>query len=328
MFKINRQGDEFTLLCLTDTQLNNSNFGEKSKYTVLEYTVKELVERVKPDLIAIAGDLSHANHSLAYDLTGDLFDSLGIPWTFCFGNHDMQKGDEPALEVARRYEKYKNLLFEVGDTTLGVGNFAVKIDLCDKPAEALILMDSHHLEKYKNPDGSERDVHARLTPRQVLWYKNTAESLKAEGYLDSTLMLHIPITAFRDAAAAAFKDGTDKKAVTIEESYGKDCWNEGYKDSFGVQYEGLGIHPDTDGVFEAVKEIGTTKNVIAGHDHLNCTSIKYDGVRLSYCLKTGPGYSWNPSLNGGTVLKINKYGVNKIYHEFVDPSSKLYGVDF
>ena len=50
MFKINKQGDEFTLLCLTDPQLNNGNFGEKSKYTVLEYTVRALCDRVKPDL--------------------------------------------------------------------------------------------------------------------------------------------------------------------------------------------------------------------------------------------------------------------------------------
>lgn len=328
MFHINKQGDRFTLLCLTDPQLNNSNFGEKSKYSVLEYTVKTLVERVKPDLIAIAGDLSHANHTLAYEKTGELFDSLGVPWTFCFGNHDMQKGDEPSREVVSLYEGHKNLLFEAGDPALGVGNFAVKIDLFGRPAEALILMDSHHLEKYKNPDGTERDVNARLTPLQVEWYKNTAERLKAEGYLDSTLMLHIPITAYRDAAKAAFKEGIDKKAVTIAEAYAGDCWNEGYKDSFGVQHEGLGIHPDTDGVFEAIKQIGTTKNVVAGHDHINCTSINYCGVRLTYCLKTGAGYSWKPEMSGGTVLEINKDGVYKIYHEFADATHLLEGTDF
>ena len=70
MFHINKQGDRFTLLCFTDPQLNNSNFGEKSKYTVLEYTVRALCDRVKPDLVAIAGDLSHANHSIAYKKTG------------------------------------------------------------------------------------------------------------------------------------------------------------------------------------------------------------------------------------------------------------------
>lgn len=328
MFTLMKDGDSFTLLCLTDPQLNNSNFGEKSKYSVLDYTVKTLVERVKPDLIAIAGDLSHANHTLAYEKTGELFDSLGVPWTFCFGNHDVQKGDEPAREVAKRYKKYQHLLFEEGNPQLGVGNFAVGILLDKKPASALILMDSHHLEKYKNPDGSEREVNARLTPLQVEWYKETAERLREKGFSDTILMAHIPITAFRDAATAAFKEGIDRKSITTEEASSGDCWNEGYKDSFGVQHEGISTHPDSDGVFEAIKQIGTTKNVIAGHDHVNCTSIKFEGVRLTYCLKTGPGYSWEPPLNGGTVIKITKKGVSDIYHEFIDATHLLDGVDF
>lgn len=328
MFEINKHGDYFTLLCLTDTQLNNWNFGDKSKYTVTEYTVKNLCERVKPDLIAILGDLSHAGHDMAYERTGDFFDSLGIPWTFCFGNHDMQKGKEPALEVAESYKKHKNLLFEVGDTKLGVGDFSVGIKVSGKPAEALVFMDTHHLEKYKNPNGSERDVHARLTKEQIEWYKTESEKLRAEGYSESTLMIHIPITAFRDAALAAFKEGVDRKSVTLEQSYSGECWSEGYKDSFGVQHEGLGIHPDTDGVFEVLKEVGMTKNVIAGHDHVNCTSILYDGIRLTYCLKTGPGYSWERELNGGTVLKINENGIYDLHHEFVVVSHLLDGVDF
>ena len=73
-------------------------------------------------------------------------------------------------------------------------------------------------------------------------------------------------------------------------------------------------------MFDAIKKGGTTKTVLAGHCHVNNFFIKYEGVRIGFTLKTGPGCSWRPYLNGGTVIKIDSNGVRELYHEYVDSS--------
>ena len=76
-------------------------------------------------------------------------------------------------------------------------------------------------------------------------------------------------------------------------------------------------------MFEIVRALGSTKNVVVGHDHVNNFVIDYCGVKLVYGLKTGAGCYWNPILNGGTVITIGENGVRGIHHEFVDVSELL-----
>jgi hypothetical protein len=78
-----------------------------------------------------------------------------------------------------------------------------------------------------------------------------------------------------------------------------------------------------DGVFTAIKEDGLIKHVLAGHDHVNNWIIRYEGITLMYALTTGAGCYWEPDLSGGTVLKVNQDGVDKVFHEYVDVSHLL-----
>lgn len=62
----------------------------------------------------------------------------------------------------------------------------------------------------------------------------------------------------------------------------------------------------------------STKNVICGHDHVNDFSLVYEGVRLTYALKTGNGAYWveGGSQSGYTQLTISETGsgsINQIY---------------
>ena len=107
----------------------------------------------------------------------------------------------------------------------------------------------------------------------------------------------------------------------MEQSYDPACWNEGYRDSFGVRYEEISSYPLEDGALDAILAAGTTKHVFAGHDHVNCFSIRYKGVDLVFTLKTGAGCYWDSRLNGGTVIRITENGVADVWHEFVDVQS-------
>ena len=90
-----------------------------------------------------------------------------------------------------------------------------------------------------------------------------------------------------------------------------------------MQYEGIGSYGVDDGVFEIIRDSGSTKHVIVGHDHVNNWMINYQGVKLVFSLKAGAGCYWTPVLNGGTVLQIGSDGAECVYHEFVDVSDIL-----
>ena len=72
-------------------------------------------------------------------------------------------------------------------------------------------------------------------------------------------------------------------------------------------------------MMDALVEMNHTKHVLAGHDHINNSSICYRGVRLTYALKTGTGCYANWRLTGGTVYRIGENGVCDLYHEYIDP---------
>ncbi len=312
---------DFVLLNLTDTQLRDSEWEEGGNCRFLLHTVKTLVERTRPDLITLSGDLAWAGQDESYDKLADLLDSLGIPWAPVWGNHDNQMGAEYIETVVGRYLTHPCCLYERGPAELGNGNYVIAITEGDKIVSAVIMMDTHDKIPFEaNKNGKSW---ASLTEEQLDWYREQIRALSATGCSDTVLIMHIPCYAYRAATAAAYKADLDLKQMTLEQAEGKAVWNDGYEDSVGVQYEGIGCISYDDGVFETLAEQGSTKHVITGHDHVNNWIINYKGIKLVYALKCGCGCYWNPILNGGTVLKIGSQGVRDIKHEYVDISHLL-----
>ncbi|MBR6336092.1 MAG: hypothetical protein IKR90_08075, partial [Clostridia bacterium] len=89
--------------------------------------------------------------------------------------------------------------------------------------------------------------------------------------IKSLMFFHIPLTEYKDAwyefADNGFKDTDDVKLV-----YGT------AGESKKVVYCGIG----DDNMFETIQELGSTKGVFCGHDHLNYFSVDYKGIRLTY----------------------------------------------
>ena len=312
---------DFIILNLTDPQLGASEWEEGHvNRKILEHTVAQLIERVKPDLITITGDLAWAGQDYAYQMFGKLMESFQIPWAIIWGNHDNQNGPEFVNKMTDEYLKLPHFLFEKGDPTLGIGNYVIGIEENNKIIQALIMMDTHHQEPYVNSAGEERMVWSKLTKAQIAWYQDTCKALKAQGCDKSVLMVHIPIYAYETASQAAYKTDIIKTELNVAQADGIDCWNEKYQNSIGVQHEGIACYPEDDGMFDAILTESITQYVIAGHDHVNNFIICYEGVNLIYALKTGAGCYWEPALNGGTVLKVNSNGVYDFAHAYVDIS--------
>lgn len=321
--KKNPQKD-FVILNLTDPQLGTSEWAEGHlNRTILEQTITQLVQKVQPDLITVSGDMAWAGQEHAYQMVGAFLNSFQIPWAFVWGNHDNQEGAAFIDKMATRFMQFSHCLYEKGDPAIGNGNYVIGIEEDGKIVEGLIMLDSHDKYPYTDENGKENMAWAKLTSPQLDWYKAQIRNLKEKGCKSATMILHIPIYAYLQASKAAYKSSVVLNELTVAQSMGAECWNEGYEDSVGVQYEGVSCYPAEDGVFEVVKAEGITKRIIVGHDHINNWIIRHEGVQMIYGLKTGPGCYWDPRLNGGTVLKINEKGVYDVWHEYVDVSALL-----
>jgi len=314
----------FVILNLTDIQLSFEEFDKNHRACkILDYTVNTLIERTHPDLITICGDLCSENEDEGYNAFAEFFDELGIPWAPIFGNHDNMSPPEFLDKIADRFLTHPLCIFEKGDREMGNGNFVVEIEENGKTVSALIMADAHEVTPFTDENGDTKYSYETFWSKQFDWYREQIEALKNKGCKDSTLILHTPLFAYRDAAKAAYKNSVDLKTMTWEESLTQKVWNENFKDSCGLYKDDICAPVFDDGVFMLLKELGHTKNVIAGHDHKNNFIINYNGINLAYATKTGIGCYYDKDINGGTILEIGSNGVERIYQELVDMTSFL-----
>lgn len=325
MFVLQKQpGRDFRILNFSDTHMKQSELAEGHLFrAIFERTVSEAIERVKPDLITITGDVSWSGDDAAHAWLADYFDSFGIPWAPVMGNHDNQCGDAFVDGVADIFLARKHCLFEKGDPALGCGNYVIVIEEDGKPVEALFMMDTHNCCTYTDESGEERSTWGRLYDAQLAWYTEQNELLRSRGCSDTTLMMHIPMHAYFEASDMAYRAGIDWANLQYEcHTNYPAAWKPGVS-AVGVQYEGIGAPAIEDGVMDTLVDGGTTRHVLVGHDHINNWMIDYRGIKLCFSLKTGPSAYWRPFLNGATVLTVTQDGVADVHHEYIDCSDLL-----
>ncbi len=199
----------------------------------------------------------------------------------------------------------------------------------NKIVQSLIMMDSGAGYNYKDTPESEFMMSDAIDPKtqeyilnadgsrkqdyfgtnymfiektQIAWYKWVIAGLTAQNggvTPESTAMFHIALPEFH-LAYLQWKDSGYDPAM-----------------GFGEKREQVCCPKINTGFFEVMKELGSTKNVVVGHDHVNCYSVLYDGIRLSYGLKTGDRCYADNDLNGGTVLTVSDSGVT-VEHKYVE----------
>ena len=317
VFYVDKDPDrDFKILNITDPQLNNDDC-EGPNSELLARIVNELVAKESPDLITVTGDLAMGGMYGALSFLVELLDSTGVPWAPIMGNHDHQDLDSYIDMVADYIEDGEKSIFARGDRELGCGNYLIVIRENGVPLHALIMMDTHGKFYFVNDEGREYSEYGALTDKQLVWYARACDELDAMGVKESTFFCHIPCYTYREAFGAAFKEGIDPLSVDPREGMQTGVWNEGYEDSFGVNFAGISSNPHDNGFFDLVLEKGSTKTLICGHDHENDFSIGYRGIRFVFALKTGAGYSWNPNLSGGTVVEIGSDSHASVRHRFV-----------
>lgn len=270
------------------------------------------VEAEKPDLILFTGDVVLTDHQQVDCIQfGRFMEKMGIYWAYVFGNHEAR--------AEKEYHKYfmlKNLisfphcLSKFGDPSLfGYGNFFINI--LSSPTsiqQSIVMLDSgrntsptHNVE---NGAPAELKGYDFLKKDQIDWYKKTILDLEKEyGKFKSIMAMHIALCEYEKV----MKQDEDGNYVPTGEA----------EILYGGMYESVGCSEFNSGMFDAIKELGSTQSVIVGHDHINDFCAKYDGVYLVYAqcdgyntYTMGSNFGWDEKdwLQGVTMIDMNKDG--------------------
>lgn len=333
---------DFVILNFTDTQIT---FPMSMWKTGLIYkTMKAAVDEAKPDLITLTGDQAWGLMTRqCYKKIANTLDSFGIPWAFVYGNHDREgNGDLDCLAEIAQESKY--CLFEKGPRNVtGVGNYSINI--VDKETNEIvhtvIMMDSGdsgydyannyedeflkvELTKDYGPYYDERDAktgistigrsYSAIMPSQIDWYEWLLEGIQEEnnGVMpESTCFFHIPLMEYNYAYLDWVASGFDPAIGT------------------GRVHETSGSAKISTGFFEKIKEVGSTKTVVCGHDHINDSAIYYEGVLLAYGVKTGKECYWenDGSMNGGTQITIGQNGKATLKQIYIPGVNTVFDFD-
>lgn len=270
------------------------------------------IEAEKPDLILFTGDVVLTDHQQVDCIQfGRFMEKIGIYWAYVFGNHEAREEKE--------YHKYlmlKNLisfphcLSKFGDPSLfGYGNFFINI-LSSKTSiqQSIVMLDTgrntspkHNIE---NGAPAELKCYDFLKKDQIDWYKRNIQALESEyGKFKSIMAMHIALCEY-------------EKVMKLDEN--GDYVPTGEAEIlYGGMYESIGCSEFNSGMFDAIKELGSTQAVIVGHDHINDFCAKYDGVYLVYAqydgyntYTMGSNFGWDEKdwMQGVTMVDLTPDG--------------------
>lgn len=290
---------DFVVMDLTDVHLGCSPYTIKEDKSAME-AIHKLADSVKPDLIVVTGDCIYSAPTMGSLSSGNsqkvfasFMETLGIPWTVAFGNHESEvyafAGREKMGKILEN-EKYKNCVFASGaEDVSGIGNQAIVIRNNDKNksvSQVLMLIDSND---YTGVMSNYDSIH----PDQIEWYKKQITLIadaenKTPAEISSLAFFHIPVTEYDTA------------------------YETGENIVFGEKNERV-CHPadtDSDIFFAEMKKFGSTRAMFAGHDHTNNYCVKYEGIYLIYGLSIDyVAYSdidKTDDFRGATVINIDK----------------------
>lgn len=324
--------EDFKVMQITDVHIGGGwlSLGKDAKAL---NAVAAMVTAEKPDLIVVTGDIAFPvpyaagtfNNLNGAKVFAALMEKLGVYWTVNFGNHDSEIYSYYNREKVSDFyanSGFKYCLYQPGPEDVdGYGNHVIKVQNSKgETTQALFMLDSHAYTK-DDPLGI-RWLYDNVHENQVVWYEDTLRQICGDKPTDSVKSLtfiHIPLTEQRDAWAEYTANGK-KDTDNVKYVYG----------IAGETDEKVYCGAGEDRLFEAMLELGSTKGVFFGHDHLNNFAVNYKGIQLSYSYSIDYlayiGISKQGAQRGCTVIDIKPDGTftSRLENYYQDKYASLY----
>ena len=247
--------DNFKIMQLTDL-----HFSVQSDYKRVTNYLSLNIRSCNPDLIILTGDTFMDSSKNIVDNVINFIDSFNIPFAFTYGNHDKQ-GMYGADYINLYLSKTRNsLLRDYSDDVLfGDANYFIDLMEGKNTKYRLYIIDSNTYH-YNGIDFDYDVIH----DDQIAHLEEIEQS---EGKVPSLAFYHIPLYEADDAYL-------EVEAGKITEYKGKN-------------FEKRAVGYKRTDAFTRMKNIGVIGHFY-GHDHINYTDIMYEGVTLSYGVKSTP----------------------------------------
>lgn len=261
VFDIKGADSKFHVLQITDVHISGleSNYG---KNIAALKTVYELVQREHPDFIVVTGDLIFGTSETtqeaderSLDIVLKFMEQMGVKWTWSYGNHDHSALDYMNQDSLSEQLSQCDDLYMAGklDNVTGASNAVFRVYNGNHLMTALFSIDS-------NSDivDEENDfvTYGYIDDSQVDWYEQRINELVQEGgtNMNTFVFTHIPLQQYNE----------DAKVIS------------------GKREESVNCSNIASGIFDKIRELGSTKAIFCGHDHLNNTISQYMGIYLVY----------------------------------------------
>lgn len=339
---------DFKVLQFTDVHIGGGGFsGQKDAWAMS--AVATMIRAEKPDLVVVTGDIAYPvpfqagtfNNLNATKIFSRMMESLGVYWTFAFGNHDTELYSlYTRKDICKYYEdaNFEYCLFRAGfcddedvisKTSRGFGNDMIVVKNPDGSVnpinQAIVTFDSHSYT-----DGDYFGIawkYDNIHQCQIDWYEEKMDMLKDKNggvEVNNLAFFHIPLVEYREAWANVIDSGITPVAgkpikgngSTTTFIYGN--MGENDKQKNGVRTYGVFCGSSTDNLFESGLTHGM-QGIFCGHDHYNNFSVLYQrdgdprGIRLTYGMSIDylayAGIYKRHSQRGTTVITINENGI-------------------
>lgn len=332
---------DLKVMQFTDVHIGGGCFSQ-SKDTWAMNAVATMIRAEQPDLVVITGDIAYPvpfqagtfNNMSATKIFSNMMESLGVYWTFAFGNHDTEAYSMYTREdICKFYEdaNYQYCLFERGFSgeNDGYGNNMIKVkNSAGIITQAIVTIDSHSYTdgdyfgiawKYDNIHKSQTD-----------WYAQTMDSFVAQNVANggentpvkNLVFFHIPLIEYREAWKELRDNNQNininrdtqtmegiQNTENVKYFYG--IIGESDKNKNGVRSYGVYCGYGQDEMFEQGATHGM-QGIFCGHDHYNNFSIEYKGIRLTYGMSIDylayPGIYKEHAQRGCTVITVRADG--------------------
>lgn len=362
-YTFTKQDDrDFKVLQFTDVHIGGGAFSQQKDAWAMN-AVATMIRQEQPDLVVVTGDIAYPvpfqagtfNNLNATMIFANMMESLGVYWTFAFGNHDTEYYSIYSRDEICDY--YVNAEFDyclfrpgycdtkdyIGDDAIGFGNDIIVVKNQDGTLnQAIVTIDSHSYT-----DGDYFGIawkYDNIHQCQVDWYAqemNKLANLNGGNPVNNLVFFHIPLEEYRDAWANVIDSGrtlVNGESVTTERGtteyiYGN--MGESDKNKNGTRTYGVYCASKSDNLFETGLTHGM-QGVFCGHDHYNNFSVNYTpagasrSIRLTYGMAVDylayPGIYKQHLQRGCTVIVIkadstfdcearNYYSYNGVQHE-------------
>lgn len=301
---------KFKVLVSSDLHLyNKKEFRDKA----LQHLVKNISSE-RPDLVLFCGDIVLTDFQQIDTIQfGQMMEKLGVYWAIVFGNHEARAEKEyHKYFLIKNASSFPHCLTKIGDNSLfGFGNCKINIMNSDNTIkQTLFLMDSGRdiIDKYRVEHGVPEKLQGYdfIKNNQMTWYENSIRDLReAHGDFRSILFIHIPLPEYNEVM---YKNENDDYVPTGKAEL-----------IYGGMFESVGCSSFNSGMFEEIKQLGSTQAVICGHDHVNDFCAKYRDVYLVYSQWGGydDDYALDSKINwddeksyvqGATIIEISGCG--------------------